>query len=42
MLRAKLFNFIATVKRMEASAHFDSIEEFDIATLLSNQDSLNA
>ena len=29
------------MKRMEASACFTSVEEVDIATLLSNKDSLN-
>ena len=41
-MRALVSNCIKNSKLMEASAHFASVEEDDIATLLSNRDSLNA
>ena len=41
-MRALVSNCMKNSKWMEASARFASVEEDDIATLLSNRDSLNA
>ena len=41
-MRALVSNCMKNSKWMEASARFASVEEGDIATLLSNRDSLNA
>ena len=40
-MHALVSNCMKNSKSMEASAHFVSVEEGDIATLLSNRDSLN-